>query len=105
MTGRVEAGILSGPVNISYPDSSVLQAWLLPAGCLSGLARRDFPAGQSLVGRLERGEVVGGVWLVDPDNVGHLYTDLTAPQPDLSLALFTGPDVVWVYPDLSTALK
>ena len=83
----------------------MLTGWLVAAGCLTGLARRDYPGGQSLVGLLERGRVVGPVWLVDPDNVGHLYTDLLAPQPALSLSLLTGPDVLWIYPDLTTALK
>ena len=49
--------------------------------------------------------MVGAVWLADPDNVGHLYTELPGPQSGLSLDLFTGPDVLWLYPDLSTALK
>ena len=49
--------------------------------------------------------MVGPVWLADPDNVGHLYTELPGPKSGLSLDLFTGPDVLWLYPDLSTALR
>ena len=109
--GRVEAGILSGPVNISQEEEeeeeSPLQAWLLPAGCLTGLVRRDYPAGQRLLAQVEGGQLVGPVWLVDPDNVGHLYTELPSPQSPLalSLSLLTGPEVLWLYPDLSTALR
>ena len=52
-----------------------------------------------------KSRVVGPVWLLDPDNVGHLYTDLLAPQSALSISLLTGKDVLWIYPDLTTALK
>ena len=58
-----------------------------------------------MVGHFRAGEVEGPVWILDPDNVGHLYTHLDSPQPSLQRELFTGDTVLWIYPDLNTALR
>ena len=53
-----------------------LQAWLSPLGCLSGVARLEDEAGHTILGHFTGGRLLGPVWLLDPDNVGHLYTSL-----------------------------
>ena len=74
----------------------------------AGLAlssRLEDEAGHTILEHFRGGRLLGPVWLLDPDNVGHLYTSLEDPQSSLSLSLFTGDSVLWIYPDLSTALR
>ena len=63
-----------------------LQAWLSPLGCLSGVARLEDEACHTILGQFTGGRLLGPVWLLDPDNVGHLYTSLEDPQSSLSLS-------------------
>ncbi len=76
-------------------------------GCLEGTVNLREGGGESgslLLGTYAGGVYAGGpTWLVLPYLEGVLYVDGTA-RKELSRAVFTGDEVVFVYPDYKTAL-
>ena len=93
---------------------ALLQGWVRARTAEGELTRR-YLGGCEVVGSwvtldTEAGTIVttagggAGAWLLYRGGKGALYTPLPATQ-QLSLAVFTGEAVSWLYPDLRTALR
>ena len=59
-----------------------------------------------IIGKRQDGKVQGPVWLLYDNYEGGLLTHLEpgTAHHKLSISVFTGDDVVWVYPDLTTVI-
>ena len=93
-----------------------LQGWVSATTAEGELTRR-YQGGCEVAGSwvtldTEAGTIVttagggAGAWLLYRGGEGALYTPAPAPGPQqLSIAMFTGEAVTWLYPDLRTALR
>ena len=60
-----------------------------------------------IIGKRQDGKVQGPVWLLYDNYEGGLLTHLEpgTAHHKLSISVFTGDDVVWVYPDMTTVIR
>lgn len=75
-------------------------------GCLGGLVTVEEEDGSLQVGAFRDGQLLPGpLWSLSPGDQGATYTRTQGGYTALTRALLTGEQVVFLYPDLSTALQ
>jgi len=107
-SGKWHLGHLSGWGNLTFEDGSVFSGYFLDSCLQDGLITMTNDK-FSIVAINKDDIIKGPIWLLYQNNEGYLYKDLeeeiSLDNPrKLSVSQFTGNNVIWVYPDLSTTL-
>jgi len=95
-------GLMEGQGNITRPDGTVIKGQFR-SGCLTGLVTSLHTDNRLVVTTYHHGNTAREtpVWLLYPSGEGALYTTYTSGE---EMSIFTGDQVVFLYPDYKTVL-